>query len=234
MPSRRSIEKRLRSFWGAGDLRQVVLAIFIGIIAGFGAILFRWLIGFAQKGFFEGGKLALPFLGDAYVIVLPAIGLVIVTLIVLKWAPEAQGHGVPEVMYAVKKEGGRIRPRVAAIKAIASSICIGAGGSVGREGPIVQIGCTVGSSIGQFLRLPAQQVRLLLACGGAAGIAGTFNAPIAGVIFALEVLLGSFAARSFGLVVISSRHAQDHQIGGPAADIDDKDITMGAAPFEQR
>ena len=98
----------------------------------------------------------------------------------------------------------RIRPRVAGIKAVASAICIGSGGSVGREGPIVQIGCTFGSVVGQVLGLAEERVKLLVACGAAAAVAGTFNAPIAGVLFALEVILGSFAGRAFGLVVISS------------------------------
>ncbi|MBW2458367.1 MAG: chloride channel protein, partial [Deltaproteobacteria bacterium] len=182
----------------------MLLAVIIGLAGGVGAIFFRWLIGLFDRLFFEGGKGLLSFLDSGYVILLPAVGLVLVSLLVRRWAPEAQGHGVPEVMYAVKKQGGRIRPRVAIIKAFASAICIGSGGSVGREGPIVQIGCTIGSTLAQWMGLREQQVRVLVACGAAAGIGGTFNAPIAGVIFALEVILGSFAARSFGLVVISS------------------------------
>ncbi len=182
----------------------VVLALGIGIGGGLGAVLFRYLIQWADRLFFEGGATLLSGLGDAYVVLLPALGLVLVSAIVNRWAPEARGHGVPEVVYAVKKQGGRIRPRVAVIKALASALCIGSGGSVGREGPIVQIGCTIGSVVGQFLGLRTERVRLLLACGAAAAVGGTFNAPIAGVLFALEVILGSFAARSVGLVVLSS------------------------------
>ncbi len=100
--------------------------------------------------------------------------------------------------------GGRIRARVAAIKAIASAISIGSGGSLGREGPIVQIGSSLGSTLGQVVGLGPDRTRILVAAGAAGAIAATFNAPIAGVMFALEVVLGSFAARSFGLVVISS------------------------------
>ena len=182
----------------------VLLAVSVGLVGGIGAVLFRYLIDGSRVLFFSGGRWALPFLGDAYVILLPVLGLVIVTYIVRKWAPEAQGHGVPEVMYAVKKEGGRIRPRVAAVKAFASALCIGSGGSVGREGPIVQIGSTFGSMIGRMLGLNEDRVKLMVACGAAAGVAGTFNAPIAGVLFALEVILGNFTGRAFGLVVISS------------------------------
>ena len=164
--------------------------------------------GFSSLGrtssFFEGSQRALPFLGDARLILLPAVGLLIVSAIVRRWAPEARGHGVPEVQYAVRRGGGRIRPRVAAIKALASAICIGSGGSVGREGPIVQIGSTLGSSVGALLGLREDGVKLLVACGAAAGIGGTFNAPIAGVLFAMEVILGTFTARSFGVVVLAS------------------------------
>jgi chloride channel protein, CIC family len=194
----------LRGILRSENFGAVTLAISVGLIGGLGAILFRYLIDGADWLFFSGGARALSFLGGDYVILLPVIGMVIVSTIVRKWAPEAEGHGVPEVMYAVKKQGGRIRPRVVGIKAIASAICIGSGGSVGREGPIVQIGCTIGSAFGQYLKLDERRIKLLVACGAAAGIAGTFNAPIAGVIFALEVILGTFAARSFGLVVISS------------------------------
>jgi CIC family chloride channel protein len=119
-------------------------------------------------------------------------------------AHEAKGHGVPEVMEAVAIRGGRIRARVAAIKALASSICIGSGGSVGREGPIVQIGSSFGSTIGQWLRLPGDWVKTLVACGAAGGISATFNAPIGGVFFALEVILGRVMIRGLGFVVISS------------------------------
>jgi CIC family chloride channel protein len=93
---------------------------------------------------------------------------------------------------------------VPAVKSLASAICIGAGGSVGREGPIVQIGSALGSVMGQALRVPESQLRLLVACGAAGGIAATFNAPIAGVFFALELILRNFETRSFGLVVLSS------------------------------
>ena len=154
--------------------------------------------------FSSAGEWVLPFQGQYYVILLPAVGLVLVSLIVRRWAPETRGHGVPEVQYAVRRLGGRIRPRVAAVKALASALTIGSGGSVGREGPIVQIGSSIGSSLGGLLGLRQDAVKTLVACGAAAGIGGTFNAPIAGVIFAMEVILGTFGGRSFGLVVIAS------------------------------
>ena len=194
----------LRFFRDSTNLGLVLLAVVVGLLGGAGAIVFRLLIAWAHELFFEGSQRALPFLGDARLILLPAVGLLIVSAIVRRWAPEARGHGVPEVQYAVRRGGGRIRPRVAAIKALASAICIGSGGSVGREGPIVQIGSTLGSSVGGLLGLREDGVKLLVACGAAAGIGGTFNAPIAGVLFAMEVILGTFTARSFGVVVLAS------------------------------
>lgn len=182
----------------------MILAAVVGIVAGLGAVAFRRLISVFQSLFFDGGEQLFGALGRYYVILIPAIGGLLVGLIVYFFAREAKGHGVPEVMAAVAAWGGRIRPRVSVVKTLASSICIGSGGSVGREGPIVQIGSSLGSAIGQRLRLPDEWLRTLVACGAAGGISATFNAPIAGVFFALEVILGRFITRSFGFVVISS------------------------------
>jgi CIC family chloride channel protein len=107
-------------------------------------------------------------------------------------------------MEAVALKGGRIRPRVAIVKSLASALCIGSGGSVGREGPIVQIGSSAGSSVGQLLRLPEDSIKTLIACGAAGGVSATFNAPIAGVLFAMEVILGRVVTRRFAYVVVSS------------------------------
>jgi CIC family chloride channel protein len=139
-----------------------------------------------------------------HIVAAPVLGGLIVGLLIRYLAPEAEGHGVPEVIEAVMLRGGRIRRRVAAVKAIASAVTIGSGGSVGREGPIVQIGAAVGSAIGQFLRFPPEQLRTLAACGSAAGIAAVFNAPIAGAFFALEVIMGNFAVSSFSPVILAS------------------------------
>ena len=142
--------------------------------------------------------------GNAYVVIIPAIGGLIVGPLIYFFAREAKGHGVPEVMEAVALKGGRIRPVVAVVKSLASSITIGSGGSVGREGPIVQIGSALGSSLGQKLGLSDDRIRNLVACGAAGGIAATFNAPIAGVVFALEIILGEFSVRYFSSVVVSA------------------------------
>ena len=181
------------------------LAVLVGILGGLGAVAFRWLIGFFNEILFVSGADILGFLGQYYVILLPVIGgLIIGPLIYFTGATETKGHGVPEVMEAVTNAGGRIRSRVAAIKILASSISIGSGGSVGREGPIVQIGSTVGSIMGQRLHLSQDWIKSLVACGAASGISATFNAPIAGVFFAHEVILGRMFTRHFGFVVMSS------------------------------
>jgi CIC family chloride channel protein len=211
-PPRRRFQQRLaRRLGGWLDSHQppetVVLmatALLVGIGAGLGAIVFRWLIDQVHTLSFEKLGQALPFLGDHVLIVAPALGGLIVGPLIYFFAREAKGHGVPEVMEAVALKGGRIRPIVAVIKSLASSITIGSGGSVGREGPIVQIGSALGSSLGQILRMSDERIRNLVACGAAGGIAATFNAPIAGVIFALEVILGEFSVRYFSTVVISS------------------------------
>jgi len=182
----------------------LILAAMVGVVAGLGAVAFRWLIKNFQSLFFDGGGQLLSFLGNYYVIIIPALGGLLVGALIYFFAREAKGHGVPEVMEAVALKGGRIRPRVSVVKALASSICIGSGGSVGREGPIVQIGSSFGSAIGQWLKLPDETVKVLVACGAAGGISATFNAPIAGVFFALEVILGRVVTRRFAYVVISS------------------------------
>ena len=182
----------------------LLFANIIGVGAGFGAILFRWLIAFFQKTFFSDGKEVLSFMGPYYVIVIPAVGGIVVGLLIYLFASETKGHGVPEVMLAVATGGGKIRPRVAAMKAVVSSICIGSGGSVGREGPIVQISSALGSSLGQLFRFSEDKTKILIACGAAGGIAATFNAPLAGIFFALEIILRQYGMRNFSSVVLSA------------------------------
>jgi CIC family chloride channel protein len=191
----------------------VALALAVGVGAGAGAIAFRYMIlGFTElfsghRDYSAAGHAAYPHvpgLGPWFVVLAPVVGGLIYGPLVSRFAPEARGHGVPEVMLAVAELGGRIRPQVPTVKALASALCIGSGGSVGREGPIVQIGSALGSLMGQLARAPEGRLRLLVACGAAGGISATFNAPIAGVFFALEVILRDFETQSFGVVVISS------------------------------
>jgi len=181
----------------------VVLALVIGVGAGLGAYAFRWLIAFVQGLFWAQGASLIPWSPLATVL-LPAAGGAVVGPLVYFLAREARGHGVPEVMVAIAEQRGRIRFRVVFIKALASAFCIGSGGSAGREGPIVQIGAALGSALGQLMNLPVGLLRTVLAAGAAGGIAATFNAPIAGVVFSLEVLLREFSARAFSIVVLAS------------------------------
>jgi len=192
---------------GSRAVFMILIAALIGVGGGFGAVGFRYLIRAVQLVAFGSSHYDLDVVGRIpwYLLVaLPAIGLVVVFPMVTWFAKETKGHGVPEVMEAVALRGSVIRPRIVLIKALASAICIGTGGSVGREGPIVQIGSAFGSAIGQLLRIPAGRVRTLVGCGAAAGIAGTFNAPIAGALFSVEVILGDFGVPQFSPIVISS------------------------------
>ena len=175
----------------------IILSFVVGVSTGLGAVAFRWLILTFRDLFFGHGI--------AWLIPLvPLAGGLLVGPIVYFYAAEAKGHGVPEVMSAVALKAGVIRPRVAIAKAVASAICIGSGGSAGREGPIVQIGAAVGSTIGQIFKLSGDRVKILVGCGAAGGISAVFNAPIAGVIFALEIILGDFTIRTFSPVILSS------------------------------
>ncbi|HTY28133.1 MAG TPA: chloride channel protein [Mycobacterium sp.] len=191
----------------------VPLAITVGVVTGLGAVAFRFLItAFTRMftGYDDYSALSRvpsthwPGLGLWFLLLTPMVAGAVYGPIVHWFAPEARGHGVPEVMYAVSHRGGRIAPQVTLVKALASALCIGGGGSVGREGPIVQIGSAAGSTIAQLLRFDTPRVRLLVACGAAGGISATFNAPLAGAFFAMELILRNFTAESFGVVVLSS------------------------------
>ena len=191
----------------------LVLALVVGAGAGGGAVVFRWLIRqftlllSGHSDYSAAGHAAnphVPGLGRWFALLAPVVAGLVYGPLVHFFAREARGHGVPEVMYAVARRGGRIAPQVAAVKALASALCIGGGGSVGREGPIVQIGSALGSTVGSIVRVAEARMRVLVACGAAGGIAATFNAPLAGVFFAMELILRDFAAQSFGMVVLAS------------------------------
>ena len=182
----------------------MLTALVVGVGAGLGAVVFRRLIAGVQTLAYDGLGGFLGAIAPFHLLIIPALGGAIFGPLIYRFAREAKGHGVPEVMEAVALRGGRIRPRVAVIKSVASAICIGTGGSVGREGPIAQIGSALGSTIGQWLKLSDERIRNLVACGAAGGIAATFNAPIAGAVFALEVILGQLHVTYFGAVVISA------------------------------
>jgi len=186
---------------------MVLLAAITGLLGGLCAVGFRKFIQLVQVQVWRMPEFTLDGLRahpSWQVILIPAAGGLVVGLIIYFFAREAKGHGVPEVMEAVMLRGGHIRARVVVAKLVASGLCIGTGGSVGREGPIVQIGSALGSAIGQIMHLGQRRLRTLVSCGAAAGIAATFNAPIAGVLFAAEVILGDFAPSQLTPIVISS------------------------------
>ncbi len=186
---------------------NLIFAVLIGICAGFGAIGFRIMIYFMESLFFGKAHYELDFLTELSWferILIPAAGAVIVGPLIHFFAREAKGHGVPEVMESIVLQEGIIPPKTAVTRSVASAISIGSGGSVGPEGPIVQIGSSIGSTIGQIFRVAPTRLRTFVGCGAAAGIAATFNAPIAGALFALEIIMKDFAVVRFAPVILSS------------------------------
>ena len=197
---------------GVGQFGFLMLIVATGIVAGLGAVFFRALIGFIHNLLFLG-QLSFTYDANAHtppsawgplVILVPVVGAIGVSYLIKNFAPEAKGHGVPEVMDAIYYNRGIIRPIVAAIKALASGLSIGSGGSVGREGPIIQIGASFGSSIGQALKLPEWQVLTLIAAGAGGGIAATFNTPVGGILFAIELILVEVSMRTLVPVAIAT------------------------------
>ena len=202
-----SLQKTLRqTFTNHNDLFMVLVSLLIGILAGYGNLIFRYLIEFFQDFFYGAtGGAILSTLQQApfyKIILLPAIGGLLVGLISITFK-SAKGHGVPDVIKAVTTNR-TISPFVAIVKSISSSITIGSGGSVGREGPIVQIGAAIGSGVGKILNLPREKMKSVIACGASGGLAATFNAPIGGAMFAAEVILGGFGIKTFTPIIVSS------------------------------
>lgn len=193
-----------RRFWSSEVAGTAGLAAVVGAITGLGAVAFIEIIFLCQRFFFDGGARAFSALGGWYVVLLPILGGLVVGPLIHFLAPEAKGHGVPEVMTAMETRGGRIRPVVMVVKAVGSALTIGSGGSAGREGPIIQIGAAVGSTLGQVLKISRPRLLALVGAGAAGGIAATFNAPIAGVMFTLEVLVGEFGVASVSGLVFAS------------------------------
>jgi len=201
----------LGQIWGEFSSREntfnLLVAMVIGLVGGYGAVGFRFLIAQVENLCFGVPEppvshlLGLPW----YVkLLLPALGGLLVGPIISRFASEAKGHGVPEVMAAVARKGGIIKGRVAAAKVVASAVTIGTGGSAGSEGPIVQIGSSLASVLGQLFRVSARRMKTYVGCGAAAGIAATFNAPVAGMLFAVEVILGDFGVAKLSPIIVAS------------------------------
>jgi CIC family chloride channel protein len=206
---------RVRGDIALRPLALWLAAVLVGIIAGLGAVVFRALIAIFHNLFFlakfstyyDANVHTLPGPYGPFVILAPAVGAVFVALLVKNFAPEAKGHGVPEVMDAIYYDKAVIRPIVALVKSLASAISIGSGGSVGREGPIIQIGAGFGSTLGQLLRLSLWQRATLIAAGTGAGIAATFNTPVGGMLFAAEMTMPEVSARTLVPVAIATATA---------------------------
>ncbi len=181
-------------------------AILVGISTGYASVFFIWLLDYLEHLFFDVfyNYLFQLGLGHLAIILIPVLGALAAGPLITFFAPEAKGHGVPEVMMAIVLKNGKMRPVVALIKAVASAFCLGSGGSAGREGPIVQIGSVLGSVIGQWLHMSTEQVQTLVAAGSGAGIAAVFNAPIAGSMFAIEIISGEFSTANFGSVIVAA------------------------------
>jgi chloride channel protein, CIC family len=227
--ARRSATREVAGWARSSRVGLASVAALVGSAAGLGAAGFRWLVyafTWLATGHYEFGQqgrvdsLHFRWLGLGFLVLAPVIGGLVYGPLIQRFAREARGHGVPEVMLAVAENGGRIRPRVTVVKALASAICIGTGGSVGREGPIVQIGSAFASSVGQWVRLSETKLRILVACGAAGGIAATFNAPITGLFFGFEIVLQEFSLDALLAVILSA----------VAADLVSQTF-FGSAPF---
>ncbi len=190
--------------------KLLLLAVLVGILGGLGSVIFHLFIGGFTLLFFgvnsgESFLEAIKELPWYYRMLVPAFGGLLVGIIIEKsHLKELHGEGVPEVMESLALSKGIIRPQVAPLKILASAITIGSGGSAGREGPIIQIGSAIGSTIGQKLHLSTENTKLLLAAGAAAGIAGTFAAPLAGIVFSAEILLKRLSAGIIFILMIAA------------------------------
>ena len=213
MPDRHAVLRRTLDWLAGSRLGLVVMALIVGAGAGLGAAVFRDLVYFftwvftSHRTYGEFGHTAsahFPSLGIWFVLIVPVLAGLLYGPLIQRFAREARGHGVPEVMLAVAENGGRIRPPVTVVKALASALCIGGGGSVGREGPIVQIGSALASTLGQLVRMSEGRLRMIVACGAAGAISATFNAPITGVFFGFEIVLKEFSLDALSATILSA------------------------------
>ena len=213
MPDRHALLRRASGWLAGSRLGLVVMALIVGAGAGLGAAVFRDLVYFftwvftGHRTYGEFGHTAslhFPSLGIWFVLIVPVLAGLLYGPLIQRFAQEARGHGVPEVMLAVAENGGRIRPPVTVVKALASALCIGGGGSVGREGPIVQIGSALASTLGQWVRMSEGRLRVIVACGAAGAISATFNAPITGVFFGFEIVLKEFSLDALSATILSA------------------------------
>ena len=203
----RSLRNKLLAFFRRYQLSDqtflIIVAVIVGFLGGLGSIFFEMLIELGQHFFFD---IFPNLLGDPtwLVILIPAFGAFFLAPLIYFFPVEAKSDGVPATMEAVALKRGIIKVRTFSTRMLASAITLGSGGSAGKEGPIIQIGASIGSAVGQFFKVSGERMRVLVGCGAAAGLASIFNAPIAGVLFALEVVLGEFNLHSLepdGIVI---------------------------------
>ena len=184
----------------------------VGVVAGILGLATEWMIGLVQRVLWgsRGDLLAIvPAVRPRWMVVAaPAAGGILIGLIL--WLSrrrikgESSGEGMASLIEAVALSGGKIAPRPVLINALAAVVTVGSGGSLGREGPMIRLGAMISSWLGQRLELPAHRLKILVGCGAAAGLAATYNIPIGGALFAMEVILGNFALEIFGPIVASS------------------------------
>ena len=186
------------------NLAPLLLAVAVGLAAGLGAVALRALVDGLTQLFDELTSILDSLAGGWTLMLVPAIAAIPVALLVGRLSAESRGAGVPYVMVAVETAGGFVRPIVAPIKLLATGFTLGGGGAAGREGPIVLIAASLASTIGRMTRQPSDMLVLLVAAAAAGGIAATFQTPIAGTFFALEVVLRRFNVRNFTIVVVSA------------------------------
>ncbi|MBE0569480.1 MAG: chloride channel protein [Deltaproteobacteria bacterium] len=200
---RRSVYRTLQRFRIGDQVFHLLMATVIGALSGLGGVVFILTIHFFEGIFFGQVFQAVGRRGEL-VFLIPMLGGLLIGPLIQRYPKEAKGDGVPSAMESIALHGGILSPRTVALRTVTAAVTQGSGGSVGREAPIAQIGAAIGSAVGQFLKVSAGRMRSFVACGAAGGIAAVFNAPIGGVFFSLEVLLGDFSAATFAPIVVSS------------------------------
>jgi CIC family chloride channel protein len=182
--------------------RFLGLSLLVGVLVGAGAALLIWTVEWVSQGFdwaAEGTSV-----GRYAILASVPIGLLLAWWVSVKFAPEVSGDGVPEATIGLAVHAGYLPTRSIPLKLLATAVTLGGGGSAGREGPIVQIGATIGSSVARRTGLGEDKIRSLVAAGAGAAIGASFNAPIAGMLFAMEVMLRAFSVRHLSAVVVAS------------------------------
>jgi len=199
----RSLMLLLCRFQVSDQTFLIISAVIVGLVVGGGTLLFQEALKISSTFFW----MILPaWIGSRKIalVLTPCLGALLLAPFILLFPKDATKDGVPATIEAVALKSGFIKWTNSFLRMIMSAITLGSGGSAGSEGPIIQIGAALASGIGQFLRVSSNRLRVIVACGAAAGLASIFNAPIAGVLFALEVVMGEFNVHSFSPIVIAS------------------------------